>query len=352
MQLQSSEQLAQFFALSLDLFCVANSEGYFTMLNDAWESTLGYSKQELKDRPYIEFVHPEDANATIREQENLGGGLSTLRFENRYLAKDGSWKWLSWNAVPQVDGTVYAVARDITSQKEDQKATELLLLKLEQGNRELDEFAYIVSHDLKSPLRGILNLADWIREDLGDDLMPEVVEHISMLQTRVQRMQRLIEDLLQYAKMGKSSQRLEKVDLNQLIDELCNTLVKPSGFQIMVPKPLLPILARPSEVFQLFQNLLSNAIKYRSHDAGKVIITQVSEKELWRFHVQDDGIGIESKHHARIFQVFQRLNSADEIEGTGIGLALVKKIVEGMGGSVDLTSELGQGSTFSFTWPK
>lgn len=348
---ETPEQLAHFFALSLDLFCVAGSDGYFKILNPAWKRTLGYTIEELCSRPYIAFVHPDDLHGTITAQENLESGNPVLNFENRYFAKDGTWKWLSWKASPQPDGNIFAVARDITFQKEEEEAVQNLLLRLKQTNQELDQFAFIVSHDLKSPLRSIINLSEWIKEDLGTDLKPEVAEQIDMLQERVGRMQRLVEDLLQYARTGRNDKPLEPIDLNHVIAEIQQALVLPTGFKVSLPAPLVAIDGRPSECYQLFQNLIDNAIKYRSHDAGMVEITQHQEGRFWRFEVRDDGIGIEERHHQRIFQIFQRLATSDPIEGTGIGLALVKKIVETRGGSLAVRSALGEGTTFSFTWP-
>ncbi len=352
MQKTTPDQLAHFFALSLDLFCVADSDGYFRMLNDAWGRTLGYSLDELLAVPYINFVHPEDLNATVTVQQGLDDGLQVLDFENRYLTKDGNWRWLSWKAVPQADGTIYAVARDITSQKEDEKATEQLLIRLEQTNHELDQFAYIVSHDLKSPLRSILNLSQWIQEDLGEALTTEVAAHIALLQVRAGKMQQMIDDLLQYAKTGRNEKPVVEVDLNHLILEIQGVQQIPVGFRIEIPQPLLNVFGHPVELFQLFQNLISNAIKYRKSDMGFVSITQSDLGDYWRFEVADNGIGIDANHHQRIFEVFQRLHTSEEIDGTGIGLALVKKIIERMGGSIVVHSQKGSGATFSFTWPK
>jgi PAS domain S-box-containing protein len=346
------EQLAKFFELSPDLFVFSNASGDYRLLNPAWEKILGYSLEEFMQKPTLYYVHPDDLPETVRVRRALVEGTTVVTFENRYLAKDGTWKWLSWNAVPQSDGSIYAVARDITLQKEDEKITQLLLRKLEQRNQELDQFAYIVSHDLKSPLRSIINLSEWIKEDLGDALKPEVAGQIDLLQSRVVRMQRLIEDLLQYAKTGRGELPLETVNLNQLLAEVIEGQARPVGFQILVPKPLTEIAGRTIELYQLFENLIGNAVKYRAADDGRVSITQQDEGDHWQFKVQDDGIGIDPKHHKRIFQVFQRLDAAEEIEGTGIGLALVQKIIHAMGGSIGLTSQEGKGSTFLFTWPK
>ncbi len=346
------EQLAKFFELSPDLFVFSNASGDYRMLNPAWERILGYSLEEFIQKPTLHYVHPDDLPETMRVRKALVEGAAVVTFENRYLAKDGSWKWLSWNAVPQPDGSIYAVARDISLQKEDEKTTQQLLRKLEQRNQELDQFAYIVSHDLKSPLRSIINLSEWIKEDLGDALKPEVAGQITMLQGRVMRMQQLIEDLLKYAKTGRGEMPLETVNLNHLVEEVVEGQARPVGFQILVPKPLTQIAGRTIELYQLFQNLIGNAVKYRAADEGMVSITQQEEGNFWLFKVQDDGIGIDPKHHKRVFQVFQRLASSEEIEGTGIGLALVQKIVEAMGGSISLQSQEGKGSTFLFTWPK
>ena len=182
--------------------------------------------------------------------------------------------------------------------------------------------------------------------------MPEVAAHIALLQVRVGKMQQMIDDLLQYAKTGKNEKPLENVDLNQLVREIQGVQQLPAGFRIELPQPLLPVRGHPVELFQLLQNLIGNAVKYRASDAGFVRITQADLGDHWRFEVTDNGIGIDAHHHQRIFEVFQRLHTSEEIDGTGIGLALVKKIVERMGGTVSVQSQKGSGATFQFTWPK
>lgn len=348
----TQEHLERFYELSLDLFCVAGSDGYFKFLNPAWEKFMGYDRKELLSRPYIEFVHPDDKGATAVEAERLSSGNLVLHFENRYQVKDGSYRWLSWMAAPQESGEIYAVARDITAQKEDEKAAQELLRKLELSNQELDQFAYIVSHDLKTPLRGIINLAEWIVEDMGTDIKPEVAEHLQMLQVRVEWIQSLINDLLKYARTGRNHSQLALVSIDEVLAEVRNTLQIPKGFQINVTSPLPKVLGVRVELLQLFQNLLSNAVKYRSSDSGRVAISAEEFKDHWRFRVEDDGIGIAPRHHKKIFEVFQRLSEGTDIEGTGIGLAIVKKIIDAANGEIAVESDGQTGTTFIFTWPK
>ncbi len=345
-------QLAQFYELSLDMFCLAGKDGYFKFLNQAWESCLGYTREELLAIPYVDFVHPDDKEATYGAAKMLASGKYVINFENRYKAKDSSWKWLSWMASPQEDGSIYAVARDITSQKEDAKATELLLRKLEMTNQELDRFAYVVSHDLKTPLRGIINLTEWIVEDMGENLKPEVAEHLRMLQERVTRIQNLINDLLVYSRTGRSQSRIVTVDLHQLIKEILETIEIPKGFQVEIVGTLPLVQGVRVELFQLFQNLLVNAVKYRSSDLGHVQISCRSLGEKCEFRIHDDGIGISPKHHHKIFEIFQRLEESPNVEGTGVGLAIVKKIIDAAGGEIRVESQGAGGTTFIFTWPE
>lgn len=348
----SSDKLAQFYELSLDLFCLAGEDGYFKYINKSWETCLGYDRESLLSRPYLDFVHPDDKQVTRVEQQRLANGAYVLDFENRYRAKDGSWKWLSWKAAPQPNGEIYAVARDITAQKEDERATKLLMRKLELSNQELDRFAYVVSHDLKTPLRGIANLAEWIAEDLGEQLPDNVKEHIRMMQDRVGLMQQLIDDMLRYARTGRSGHDLGPVNVSQIIIEIRDMIDLPTGFELRVQDELPTILGVKVEVLQMFQNLIVNAIKYRTADNGWVSVKAESDGPFWRFVICDNGIGIQPQYHDRVFEIFQRLGDHDDVEGTGIGLAVVKKIVEGMGGNIQVESDGKSGTCFTFTWPK
>lgn len=352
MELENDPELAHFFAFSLDLFAVADQNAFFTRLNPAWERTLGFSLEYLMSKPYYDFVHPDDRDVTIIEKGELASGRAVMNFENRYQAKDGSWKWLSWVAVPQKDGTVYAVARDITQQREEKQQILELLKKLEKTNQQLDHFAFVVSHDLKSPLRAIMNLAEWIMEDLGDQPNTAVEKHIALLKQRVDGMYSMINDLLEYSRVGRTETPTENVDLNELLREITQHLDSPPGFKVVVPAELPHLNARKLEVKHLLQNLIDNAIKYKAKTDGHVRITCKPIDHFWLFEVEDNGIGINPMHHQRIFQLFQRLNPSLGVDGTGVGLALAKRIVELAGGQIWVRSSEGQGASFFFTWPQ
>jgi PAS domain S-box-containing protein len=349
---QPDSQLAHFFSLSLDLFAVADNRGYFNRLNPAWESALGYTLEELMSKPYWQFVHPEDLDATITAKEGLANGQRILNFENRYQAKNGGWRWLSWVAAPQEDGTVFAVARDITDQKEERQQILDLLQKVEKTNQQLDQFAFVVSHDLKSPMRAIMGLSEWISEDIGHDA-PEVVKrHLDKLRRRVETMYTMIHDLLQYSRIGRTQTSPSPVDLQMVWENLQNQVDAPEGFEFRVANTLPVIMGRELEIRHLLLNLLDNAVKYRKGTDDFVEISCQPSLEGWIFQVKDGGIGIHPDHHERIFQLFQRLGNPEQIQGTGVGLSLSKRIVELAGGNIWVESQEGQGATFFFTWPE
>jgi light-regulated signal transduction histidine kinase (bacteriophytochrome) len=214
------------------------------------------------------------------------------------------------------------------------------------------KFAYVVSHDLKAPLRGIKTLADWISSDYGDKLDENGKEQIRLLQTRVERMHSLIEGVLQYSRVGRVREKEIIVDLNLLLPEIIDMVAPPQNIRITVDATMPVIRCEKTSIIRVFENLLSNAIKYIDKPEGLVGITCRDDNEAWTFSVTDNGPGIEEKYFEKIFKIFQTLAPRDEYESTGIGLTVVKKIVELNGGSIWVESIVGQGSTFSFTMPK
>lgn len=222
---------------------------------------------------------------------------------------------------------------------------------LSQRNQELDQFARIVSHDLKAPLRAISNLSQWIEEDLADQLPSDIQHNLNLLRTRVFRMEALINGLLTYARIGYQEVPTMDFSLNELLSEIVDSLNIPPKFTIQLPKISLTLTTNRLLLSQVLTNLISNAIKHHPHSEGEVRITAEILTQNYEFSVYDNGSGIAPEHHNRIFDIFQTLNNQDQKESTGIGLAIIKKILERVGGEIYLESELGQGTTFYFTWP-
>jgi PAS domain S-box-containing protein len=238
-------------------------------------------------------------------------------------------------------------------QEIEQKADELqrLTRELERSNKELDQFAYVASHDLKAPLRGIANLTQWLEEDLGDRVTGESREHMQLLKGRVHRMEALIDGILAYSRAGRVRERPGRVDLSALLAEVVELLSPPADTQVVVA-PDMPVMeAERVPLQQIFMNLIGNAIKYVNRPDGRVEIRAERENDFYRFAVADNGPGIAPQYQEKIWQIFQTLAPRDKVEGTGIGLSVVRKIVEARGGRAWVESEPGQGSTFYFTWP-
>lgn len=221
------------------------------------------------------------------------------------------------------------------------------ILELENRNRELDKFAYVVSHDLKAPVRGIHNVIKWIEEDLGPELSPEMKKYLAIIPQRTRRMEDLINGLLDYARISQKT-TASRVDVGELVREVVDTIV-PRQFKVHIEK--LPTLyTEPIKLHQVFANLISNAVRYTPHANGHITVTCAEFADFCRFSVRDNGIGIDPEYHSKIFEIFQTLREKNEAESTGVGLAIVKKIVEEQGGTISVHSFLGTGSEFIFTW--
>ncbi|GAK55615.1 multi-sensor signal transduction histidine kinase [Candidatus Vecturithrix granuli] len=225
-------------------------------------------------------------------------------------------------------------------------------LDLETANKELKEFAYVVSHDLKAPLRGISRLAQWLEKDYADKLGEEGQEQLNLLAAQVRHMSALIDGVLRYSRAIHGSECEESIDLNVLVPQVIAMLMPPARITIRLIEELPVIYGDPIRIMQVFQNLLNNAVKFMDKPDGQITVHCEDTGALWTFHVEDNGPGIDPRHHERIFQIFQTNTSPDQSESTGIGLTVVKKIVELYGGRVWVESTVGQGSRFSFTWPK
>ncbi len=266
------------------------------------------------------------------------------------------------------DGIEYisTVMRDLTKQKQTEKSLQERVLELKwvnqellkttallkKRNQELDRFAYVTSHDLKAPLRAIANLATWLGEDLAGEIPEENQQQLQLMQSRVQRLEGLIQGLLEYSRVGRKNNLVKTIDVGNLVKEVVDSLSPPPEFSIFIAADLPTIKTEVVLLRQIFSNLIDNAIKYHPQKSGKITISAQNKNDFYEFAVSDDGQGIDPQYHERIFTIFQTLQARDIFESTGIGLSIVKKIVEDRGGMVRVESKLGEGSTFFFTWRK
>lgn len=478
-RIKAEEERDRFFKVSLDLLCVAGTDGYFKQMNPAWENVLGWSIEELKSKPFFDFIHPHDVEATLKEVNKLSIGEPTIHFTNRYLCKDGSYKWLTWNTAPYGD-VLYAVATDITELKNTQnevaelntrlnfaleggaigvwewnletnetiwdnrmemmfglkpnsfdrtfeafkkllhpddvsltldaisnalsglkeyniiyrvlwrngelryinakaivlkdatgknekmigvclditelKKSEEQLQKttqeLKRSNQELEQFAYIASHDLQEPLRMVSSYTQLLEKRYKNQIDERASKYIHYAVDGAVRMQNLINDLLDYSRIDISNEEYKLVNSHHIVENAIKNLgdkIKAAKAKITYDN-LPEIYANLTQIERLFMNLLGNAIKFHKKNENPIIHISAQKKEgKWQFSVKDNGIGIKNENHEKVFIIFKRLHGAQEFQGTGIGLAVCKRIVNSHGGEIWFESKENEGTTFFFT---
>jgi PAS domain S-box-containing protein len=355
---QTREELDRYFTLSLDLLCIAGADGYFKRLNPAWEMVLGYSTDELMAKPYLDFIHPADHQATIQEAEKLGKGLNTISFENRYRCKDGSYRWFLWSATPFVQKQlIYAMARDITELKHTQAALVAAKEEAERSNKFKDQFLSTMSHELRTPLNAVLGFSDLLTEERYGPLNDRQRRYVSHIHTGGKHLLRLINDILDLSKIeaGRLQLAIESVPIDSSFAEVTDALRpltdKKSQSLVVNTSPDLSVRADTTRFKQILMNLLGNAIKF-TPEGGKIELTAQQLGEVVRVEVRDSGPGIPIEEQQRIFEAFHRLRQSEEsAEGTGLGLAITRRLVELHGGHLGLESQVGLGSCFYFTLP-
>ena len=330
------------------------------------EGMLGYTSAEMDGglKRWLEFIHPEDQKYFQETIQHLIVTKEAANLEFRVRRKDGAYIVVedSGRFITDASGNITRMigfVKDITERRQAEEELEKLNDSLEstnrelmRANRELQEFAYIAAHDLKTPLRGIGTLANWISNDYADKLDEQGKENVKLLVTRAKKMSALIDDILQYSTLGRWNSERQYLDLNVVVSELIEQIDLPAHIQITIQNGLPTLICQKAHIEQAFQNLLNNAIQYLDKTEGQIKIDCVEDKDSWKFSVADNGPGIHKKYFDKIFQMFQTLSPRERAESTGIGLAIVKKIAEMNGGTAWVESEVGQGSTFFFTFSK
>ena len=356
---RAEEDVNRFFNVSAELLCVAGADGYFKRLNPMWEKVLDYPVAELLSRPYIEFIHPEDAERTRAAAETASAsGIES--FENRYRTREGNYRWLNWNTSPDPQrGLIYAAARDVTETKAAQETLELLnielttrALKLEETNRELEAFTSSVAHDLRAPLRHVDGFSRILEEEHGPKLGPEGRQLVARVRRATQHMGELVDDLLNLSRVSRHEVSPLVTDLNPLVREVITGL-QPAcqGRQVDFRVGALPFAeCDPGLMRQVFVNLLANAVKFtRPRDLAVIEIGQSDCDGSRAIFVRDNGVGFSMKYTAKLFGVFQRLHRSEDFEGTGVGLATVQRIIQKHNGRIWAEAEVDRGAAFYFT---
>ena len=339
------------------MLIVVNEPGQpATYVNDTFVSITGYTREEFIGRD-VRFLQREDRDQSglVDLRSALTEGRPTRTLVRAYR-KDGSLFWNEVWLAPVVDEknrTTHFVTTqmDVSERVAAEEQEAKLIEKIASTNRELKDFAYVVSHDLRAPLRGVNSIAHWLVEEYADKFDAEGKELVHLLIGRVRRMEQMINGVLEYARIGHEQMTHDEVDLNALVEQVVQDIVPVDRIEVVIENTLPTLHIDPVRIRQVFQNLIDNAVKYMDKPHGEIRIGAQRQAGEWRFWVQDNGVGIAAEHHERIFQMFQTLASTDQVESTGIGLPLVKRIVELYNGRVWVTSPPAGGSSFQFTLP-
>ncbi|WP_158244330.1 PAS domain S-box protein [Trinickia dabaoshanensis] len=364
---EAETQRDRLFDLSLDLTCLADPAGRFKRVNPAFTKVLGWSADELLSRPFIEFVHPEDRTRTMHEIESRRPGEPIDQFENRYMCKDGSSRWLSWKAI-QLEGLIYATARDVTESRRATRQLEQARVDAESASRAKSAFLATMSHEIRTPMNGVIGMIEVLSQsplstDQGD-MVTTIRESANALLT-------LIDDILDFSKIEAGRLHIERVPLSiaHLVDGLCQSLTpvaERAGVKLSKSiSPALPkvVLSDDTRLRQVLYNLVGNAIKFsggRPDKPGAVSVTVEAEphpsdagRVQIRFHIGDNGIGMSADTLPKLFKPFTQAEASTtrRFGGTGLGLAICRRLCELMGGEVSAVSEQGVGSTFTVSLP-
>jgi len=366
---RAAGELDGFFALSLDMLCISDLEGYIQRLNPAWEKTLGFSTAEMGSKPWAAFVHAEDRPRALEALAALRAGTEVRHLELRFLSKSGSYKWLVGSAAPALErGVVFAAMTDITNRKqlEEQLLSQNLELeernrRIEAGSRMKSEFLANMSHELRSPLNGIIGFSELLYDGKLGALPERPREFVGRMNASASHLLQLINGVLDLSKIeaGHLEFRPERMSLSRVIGEVTGILSalaaeKHIRIETEIDAGVDEVTIDGGRLRQVLYNYLSNALKFTG-ERGRIVVRVKSEGAAeFRLEVSDTGIGVSDGDLGRLFVEFQQLDAttAKRYQGTGLGLALTKRIVEAQGGRVGVATRLGEGSTFFAVLPR
>ena len=345
-----------------DAVVIVDQSGLMRRVNAQTEALFGYARGELTHQPVemllpsrVRAVHVSHRDGYIAHPKTrpMGSGLDLYG-----RRKDGSEfpVEVSLSPIESVSPLlVISTIRDVTGRREVEQRLRAAAAELSRSNTELEQFAYVASHDLQEPLRMVASYTQLLARRYAGRLDADADEFIRFAVDGAQRMQELIRDLLEYSRAGSRALRLQRVDVAALVDDIMHDLsaFETDGSVLLTRDPLPTIMADATQLRLVFQNLIANGLKFHRAGASACVHVSVDESDgAWWFHVRDNGIGIEPQYQERIFVVFQRLHTHAEYPGTGIGLAICKRIVERHGGTIRVDSQPGEGTTFSFSIPR
>jgi PAS domain S-box-containing protein len=356
MSVTPQDAASEILATMADALLLLTPEGNIAIANHGASDLLGRDDQELRGQQVDQFFAAPDefrqALARVGEEVSLTALELECRDRNGRIIPVSASSRVMRDKAGETVGSVW-VLRDITARREAEQRQAQLLAEVEGVNRELNSFAHVVSHDLKAPLRAIDSLLKWLVNDYGERFDADGREMVNLLLGRVKRMHDLIDGILQYSRAGRALEEVAEVDLSAVVPEVVGALAPPDHINVALDGRFPVVRASRVKLEQVFQNLLSNAIKYSDKPQGLIRVGCSDEGACWKFGVSDNGPGIADKDQERIFQLFQTLKPRDQSDSTGVGLAVVKKIVVEMyDGRVWVESKFGEGSTFYFTLPK
>ena len=353
-EIKQSEELFRILFYSSPIGTYIVQGGDFQLVNHRLARILGYEEDELIGRRSLGFVHPEDRNTVKGSAVRMLKGDHSLGYEYRIVTKQAKVKWVMETVAPifyQGRRATLGNLTDVTEHKRMEERLRQITAEMQRSNNELEQFAYVISHDLQEPLRMISSYTQLLAKRYSSKLDADADEFIAYSVDGAKRMQALLHDLLEYSRVGTRGKPFTWVDCKEVVEQTIANLkiaIEESGASVTYDT-LPALMGDEGQLVQLFQNLIGNAIKFHREEPPCVHISAQRKQNVVAFSAKDNGIGIDPQYRQVIFEIFRRLHTREEYPGTGMGLSICKKIVERHGGHIWVQSQLGQGSTFHFT---